>query len=192
MGGMVVVVEQACHDTFDAIVVLGHGADGTWAALTDDERLLMDLPDEERERAMVELARVRARGLPPDTARRAPAGSFFEADVPRAVKRAFGAQRTELLFSCALSTMVPGHTDAEKASVTVPVLLVFGDHDLTDDFEGNAARYRVTRTSPSSCSPDPPTVTTRRAHGPALGADRGVDRRVADLSRGRRAVQCAS
>ena len=42
MGGMVVVVEQARHDTFDAIVVLGHGADGTWAALTDDERLLMD------------------------------------------------------------------------------------------------------------------------------------------------------
>jgi len=90
---------------------------------------------------MVQLARARARGLPPDSTRRAPAGSFFEADVPRAVKRAFGAQRTELLFSCALSTMVPGHTDAEKGSVTVPVLLAFGDHDLTPDFEGNAARY---------------------------------------------------
>ena len=114
MGGMVVVVEQTRHDTFDAIVVLGHGADGTWAALTDDERLLMDLPDEERERAMVELARVRARGLPPDTARRAPAGSFFEPDVPRAVKRAFGAQRTELLLSCALSTMVPGVTPTPR------------------------------------------------------------------------------
>jgi pimeloyl-ACP methyl ester carboxylesterase len=145
MGGMVIVVEQARHDTFDAIVVLGHGADGTWAALTDDERLLMDLPDAERDRAMVELARVRARGLPPETARRAPAGSFFEADVPRAVKRAFGAQRTELLFSCALSTMVPGHTDAEKGSVSVPVLLAFGDHDLTDDFEANAARYRASK-----------------------------------------------
>ena len=41
--------------------------------------------------------------------------------------------------------MVPGHTDAEKASVTVPVLLAFGDHDLTDDFEGNAARYRSSK-----------------------------------------------
>jgi pimeloyl-ACP methyl ester carboxylesterase len=141
MGGMVIVAEQAEHRTFDAIVVLGHSGDGTWEALTDDERLLMDVPREAREQAMVELARVRARGLPPETARRAAPGSFFNADVPRAVKGAFGAQRTELLYSCALSTMVPGHTDAEKAAVKVPVLLAFGDHDLTDDYEGNAARY---------------------------------------------------
>ena len=141
MGGMVIIAEQAQHGTFDAIVVLGHSGDGTWEALTDDERLLMEVPHEDREQAMVELARVRARGLPPETTRRAPPGSFFNDDVPRAVKGAFGAQRTELLYSCALSTMVPGHTDAEKAAVAVPVFLAFGDHDLTDDYEGNAARY---------------------------------------------------
>jgi pimeloyl-ACP methyl ester carboxylesterase len=141
MGGMIIAVEQARHGTFEAIVVLGHSGDGTFDALTDDERLLMDVPREAREQAMVELARVRARGLPPETARRAPPGSFFAADVPRAVKGAFGAQRTELLYSCALSTMVPGHTDAEKAAVTVPVFLGFGDHDLTDDYDANAARY---------------------------------------------------
>ncbi|HEY3673476.1 MAG TPA: alpha/beta fold hydrolase [Acidimicrobiia bacterium] len=141
MGGMVIVVEQAEHRTFDAIVVLGHSGDGTWEALTDDERLLMEVPREDREQAMADLARVRARGLPPETARRAAPGSFFNADVPRAVKGAFGAQRTELLYSCALSTMIPGHTDTEKAAVTVPVFLAFGDHDLTDDYDGNAARY---------------------------------------------------
>ena len=141
MGGLVIAVEQAEHGTFDAIVVLGHSGDGTWEALTDDERLLMRVPRDAREQAMVELAHVRARGLPPETARRAAPGSFFNADVPRAVRGAFGAQRTELLYSCALSTMVPGHTDAEKAAVTVPVLLAFGDHDLTDDYDGNAARY---------------------------------------------------
>ena len=48
MGGLVIVVEQARHETFDAIVVLGHSAEGTWAALTDDERLLMDLPAADR------------------------------------------------------------------------------------------------------------------------------------------------
>lgn len=141
MGGMVIAVEQAEHGTFDAIVVLGHSGDGTWEALTDDERLLMDEPREDRERAMVELARVRSRGLPPETARRAPPGSFFNDDVPRAVKGAFGAQRTELLYSCALSTMVPGHTDTEKGAVSVPVFLAFGDHDLTEDYDGEAARY---------------------------------------------------
>jgi pimeloyl-ACP methyl ester carboxylesterase len=141
MGGMIIAVEQAGHGTFDAVVILGHSGDGTWGALTDDERLLMDVPRDAREKAMVELARVRARGLPPETARGAPPGSFFNADVPRAVKGAFGAQRTELLYSCALSTMVPGHTDAEKAAVSVPVFLGFGDHDLTDDYDGNAARY---------------------------------------------------
>jgi pimeloyl-ACP methyl ester carboxylesterase len=141
MGGMVIVAEQAGHGTFDAIVVLGHSGDGTWEALTDDERLLMDVPREDREQAMIELARVRARGLPPETARRAPPGSFFNIDVPRAVKGAFGAQRTELLYSCALSTMIPGHTDTEKAAIEVPVFLAFGDHDLTADYEGNASRY---------------------------------------------------
>ena len=145
MGGMVIAVEQAEHATFDAIVVLGHSGDGTWAALTDHERLLMDEPRDAREQAMVELARVRARGLPPETARRAPPGSFFNDDVPRAVKGAFGAQRTELLYSCALSTMIPGHTDVEKAAIAVPVFLAFGDHDLTDDYEGNAARYPSSR-----------------------------------------------
>ena len=141
MGGMVIVVEQAKHGLFDAIVVLGHSGDGTWEALTDDERLLMQVPVERRERAMVDLARVRAGGLPPETARRAAPGSFFLPDVPRPVKAAFAAERTELLYSCALSTMIPGHTDAEKAAVTVPVFLAFGDHDLTDDYDGNAARY---------------------------------------------------
>jgi pimeloyl-ACP methyl ester carboxylesterase len=156
MGGMVIAVEQAEHSTFDAIVVLGHSGDGTWEALTDDERLLMEEPREAREQAMVELARVRARGLPPETARRAPPGSFFAADVPRAVKGAFGSQRTELLYSCALSTMIPGHTDAEKAAVTVPVFLAFGDHDLTDSYDGNAARYKSS-----------PRVTLFMLHGSA-------------------------
>ena len=64
--------------------------------------------------------------------------------MPRPVKAAFSADRTELLYGCALSTMVPGHTDAEKAAVTVPVFLAFGDTDLTDDYAGNAARYRST------------------------------------------------
>jgi len=91
---------------------------------------------------MAELAGVRARGLPPETARRAAPGSFFLPDVPRPVKAAFSAERTELLYGCALSTMIPGHTDAEKATVAVPVLLAFGDHDLTDDYEANAAGYR--------------------------------------------------
>jgi pimeloyl-ACP methyl ester carboxylesterase len=145
MGGMVIVVEQARHDTFDAVVVLGHSADGTWEALTDDERLLMTVPEHRRESRMAELARVRARGLPPGSARRAKPGSFFLPDVPRAVKAAFSADRTELLYGCALSTMIPGHTDAEKAAVAVPVFLAFGDTDLSDDYEGNAARYRSSR-----------------------------------------------
>jgi hypothetical protein len=104
----------------------------------------MAVPDARRDEAMAELARVRAAGLPPDQARRAAPGSFFLPDVPRPVKAAFSADRTELLYGCALSTMVPGHTDAEKAAVTVPVFLAFGDTDLTDDYAGNAARYRST------------------------------------------------
>ena len=37
--------------------------------------------------------------------------------------------------------MIPGSTDAEKATVDVPLLLAYGDGDLTRNFSGAFARY---------------------------------------------------
>jgi pimeloyl-ACP methyl ester carboxylesterase len=39
--------------------------------------------------------------------------------------------------------MPPGSTDREKAAITAPVFLGFGEDDLTQDFIGSAALYRA-------------------------------------------------
>ena len=39
--------------------------------------------------------------------------------------------------------MLPGSTDGEKAAITAPVFLGFGEDDLTQDFIGCAALYKA-------------------------------------------------
>jgi pimeloyl-ACP methyl ester carboxylesterase len=148
MGGMLVTVEQAAYQTYDAICVLGHGGDGTPDALTDDERALGGMGEDRRDRVLVSLAQARARRVrgkadaaPQSRASRPSPGLFFTAEVPRPVRAAFISDQTELLYSCALATMVPGYTDDHKARIEVPVLLVFGDQDLTDAYDASAAGY---------------------------------------------------
>ena len=153
MGGMLAVVQQARHRSFDALAVLGHGGDGLPAFLTADERAVLDVvpdaptegsPDERYER-IAALARLRAAAAEanggPDGRRRLPPGSFFAQDVPRAVRDAFVTQQTELLHACGLTSMIPGATDPEKAAIAVPLFLAFGDQDLTGDPMGCLAKY---------------------------------------------------
>jgi pimeloyl-ACP methyl ester carboxylesterase len=40
--------------------------------------------------------------------------------------------------------MLPGSTDGEKAAITAPVFLGFGEDDLTEDFMGCVALYKAT------------------------------------------------
>jgi hypothetical protein len=40
--------------------------------------------------------------------------------------------------------MLPGSTDREKAAITAPVFLGFGEDDLTQDFMGCVALYNAT------------------------------------------------
>jgi pimeloyl-ACP methyl ester carboxylesterase len=140
MGGMLVAVQQARHRTFDAIAVLGHGGDGLAHHLTDGERALVGRPLTEIEPQLVELSRRRFAN-PPRERRRAEPESFFASDVPRTVKAAFNRQRTRLLSTCGLTSMVPSASDGEKAAIATPVFLAFGDADLTHDYAGCLARY---------------------------------------------------
>jgi pimeloyl-ACP methyl ester carboxylesterase len=72
-------------------------------------------------------------------------GSFLLDDVPDAVRAAFVEQQTALLSTCGLTSMIPNVTDGDKARIEVPVLVAFGDHDLTDAYERSAARYPASR-----------------------------------------------
>jgi pimeloyl-ACP methyl ester carboxylesterase len=140
MGGMIVAVQQARHRTFDAIAVLGHGGDGLAHHLSEDERALVGRPLTEIEPELVDFARKRF-ATPPVARRRAEPASFFAPDVPRAVKAAFNRQRTRLLWTCGLTSMIPDATDREKAAITAPLFLAFGDADITNDYSGCLARY---------------------------------------------------
>ena len=142
MGGMLLTVLQHDHELFDAIAVLGHGGDGLPEVLSDDEAALrVDRPYPELERDIEALARVRFAPDSPVPRRRPSTGPFLLPDVPDAVRDAFVAQQVSNLFSCGLTSMIPGATDTHKAGIAVPVFLAFGDHDLTDDYEGALARY---------------------------------------------------
>ncbi|HEX4218246.1 MAG TPA: alpha/beta hydrolase [Acidimicrobiales bacterium] len=146
MGGMILTVQQARHSTFDAVAVLGHGGNGLPQFLTEAERHLAEHPPI-LDVDLIDLARTRFTGVrtppaspPPPGSRPAP-GSFLGRDVPPAVRSAYAAQQAEHLFSCGLTSMLPHATDGEKAGITGPVFLGFGDNDLTNDFIGAAAAY---------------------------------------------------
>jgi len=142
MGGMLATVQQARHETFDGIVVLGHGGDGLPGVLSDDEQAITGTLDEATP-AIVAAARSRFAQPPPAERRGLVPRSFLADDVPDAVRRAFTEQQTSLLYTCGLTSMIPNVTDGDKARITVPVLVAFGDHDLTDAYERSAARYRA-------------------------------------------------
>ena len=141
MGGMVSTVQQARHRTYDALIGLGHGGDGLPGFLTPDELALADRPLADTAPSIVECARVRFATPTAIDNKRAEPNSFFSSDVPVAVKEAFAEQRTQLLYTCGLTSMIPGSTDVEKAGIDVPLLLAYGDGDLTRNFTGAFARY---------------------------------------------------
>jgi pimeloyl-ACP methyl ester carboxylesterase len=72
-------------------------------------------------------------------------GVFHADDVPAAVKAAFVAQTTGLLYACGLTSMIPGSTDREKGRIETPVYLGFGDQDLTTRPHAAVAAYRRSR-----------------------------------------------
>jgi pimeloyl-ACP methyl ester carboxylesterase len=144
MGGMLATVQQARHRTFDGVVVLGHGGDGLPEVLTSEETTIAGSLDEATP-AIIAAARTRFAQPPPVERRGLVPGSFLSDDVPEAVRRAFVEQQTGLLYTCGLTSMIPNVTDEDKASIEVPVLVAFGDHDLTDAYERAAARYTASR-----------------------------------------------
>jgi pimeloyl-ACP methyl ester carboxylesterase len=144
MGGMLVTVQQARHQTFAGVVVLGHGGDGLPAFLAGEEKRITGTLDEATP-AIAAAARTRFAQRPAVERRGLVPGSFLADDVPDAVRRAFVEQQTSLLYTCGLTSMIPNVTDADKARIEVPVLVAFGDHDLTDAYDRSAARYPGSR-----------------------------------------------
>jgi alpha-beta hydrolase superfamily lysophospholipase len=139
MGAMLLGVQQARHASFAAVAMLGHGV-GLPSVLTEAE---LSLVQEGRitEEVVVGLARTRFSAPEAPGSSRPLPGSFLPTDLPEPVRAAFVAQQTNLLYSCGLTSMLPGSTDREKAAIAAPVFLAFGEDDLTSDFIGCLALY---------------------------------------------------
>ncbi len=142
MGGLLVTVQQARHRSYDALVCAGTSGKGLPEVLTADELAVAgpDLPSvEERIRA---LARLRFAADSPVPRTQPAHGTFFAADVPVRVRRAFADQAVALLPTCGLSSMIPDSAHAERAAIDVPIFVAFGDQDLVVDYAASMAQYR--------------------------------------------------
>jgi pimeloyl-ACP methyl ester carboxylesterase len=136
MGAMLAMVQQARHGTYGAVVNLGSGGDGLPEHLRDPDWATAELSTVRA--SLVDLARVQFSSPPPAAG---PAVPFHSGDVPATVRHAFARQLTSLIPACALASMIPAFSDPERAALTVPVFLGFGEQEMCPDVRGTVRRY---------------------------------------------------
>jgi hypothetical protein len=141
MGAMITIIGQARYGTYHAVVNLGGGGAGLPDHLHDPLWTTWD-PALVRT-SLVELAHVQFDGTTAGRDRERPRPGLFHADdVPAPVLAAFRGQLTNLLPACALASMVPSFSDAERGAVDVPLFLGFGEHDLSQVPHDSVSRFR--------------------------------------------------
>jgi len=126
-GGLLTVVQQARHRTYDALGLFGFGRGGhEQFALTQEER--------DQAGGIVELTRTRFGDPLPGGGSTATSPFLLGGmEVPPEALDALGAVKTRLLGVVGLTSMIPGSVDAEMAAVEVPVFLALGEHDIAGD-----------------------------------------------------------
>jgi pimeloyl-ACP methyl ester carboxylesterase len=136
MGAMLAMIQQAHHGTYNAVVNLGSCGDGLPEHLRDPSLATAELAAVRA--SLVDLARVQF-GAPPTAGGRT--ALFHSSDVPAAVRHAFARQTTNLIPACALASMIPAFSDPERAALTVPIFLGFGEHEMRPGTHGTVRRY---------------------------------------------------
>lgn len=166
LGGCLTVVQQAHHDTFDAIAVLGFSAVHTRStvppgaaptplpSLTRDTLLGGAFPPsfETRHASGANRALLGLTGDParyPNQAPVPPGWSYhFDDEPPEVVARDMGWMqdcppwRSATMPAAAFWTTAPGAIAAEAASIVTPVLSAFGERDVVEDPRMEARAYR--------------------------------------------------
>ena len=126
-GGLLTVVQQARHRTYDALGLFGFGRGGhEQFALTQEER--------DQAGGIVELTRARFGDPLPGGGSTATSPFLLGGmEVPPEALDALGSVKTRLLGVVGLTSMIPGSVDAEMAAVEAPVFLALGEHDIAGD-----------------------------------------------------------
>lgn len=135
MGSMLTVEQQALSRPHDALLLFSFSTAGTprfigpslMAYADQPERLRREMP-EVLEREMGGPYPPRAKGETEDRV-----AAFGVGTAPPKAEAALQASATNLLAVGGLTSMVPGGYAPAAEKIDVPVLMVFGDHDLHDD-----------------------------------------------------------
>jgi alpha-beta hydrolase superfamily lysophospholipase len=131
LGGLLAIVQQAEHESFDALALLGVGTGGLRIMLSDEELAYADRPEAARAE-LVRLARQRSGGEAwfelPAAAR---AGAIFGGGADPAALAAMRRVGCEVVSVPALFSMLPGSSAPWAARVRVPVFLGIGERDIT-------------------------------------------------------------
>lgn len=169
MGGGLTIVQQARHDTYDAIAVLGFSA--VWNStrtppgappagvpyLTRDTLLPKPDPRSHEQRCAAAanplLLKLQANAdLYPTKTPTPPGWHYHFDDVPAAVRErdlTFGGDmppwRSATIPGAVFQMLAPGALGPEAAAIVVPVLTAFGERDVTEDprMEHKAYRHAV-------------------------------------------------
>jgi len=130
-GALLTVYEQARHRPFAALALLGFAGRGLLDFLDDDERACADDPVATRA-TLARLVAARFGSARPPYPEQT-TSIFSGGPEPEAVKEAVRATRSPLLALLGLTSMIPGASAPELATIDVPVFLGVGDADITGD-----------------------------------------------------------
>ncbi len=128
-GALLTVYEQARHRPFAAVALLGFSGRGLADFLDEDERACADDPASTRA-ALPRLVAARFGSARPSHPQQT-TSMFSGGPEPEAVKEAVRATRSPLLALLGLTSMIPGASAPELATIDVPVFLGVGDGDIT-------------------------------------------------------------
>ena len=130
LGALLVIVQQAEHESFDGLVLLGVGTRGLRQVLSDEELGYADRPEAARA-ALVELAKKRSPEAWFELPALARAGAIFGGGADPAALAAMRQVGCEVVTVPALFSMLPGCSAPWAARVRVPIFLGIGERDIT-------------------------------------------------------------
>jgi pimeloyl-ACP methyl ester carboxylesterase len=142
MGGVLLTIQQSLHQTFDLLCSLGAAGGGLPEVLTKSELEALSgvAWDQELDR-YIDFARARFEPGSQVEQRSPASGMFMSERVPADVLQVFASQATVLLPVGGFVSMVPGSFDKDKAAITTPVFLGFGEYDIGDGIDATADQF---------------------------------------------------
>lgn len=135
MGSMLTVEQQALARPHDGLLLFSFSTSGTPRFLDEELMAYADQPERLRREMPTVLSRAmggpyppRANGVEEDRV-----AAFGVGTAPPEAEAALQAAATHLLGAGGLTSMIPGGYAMAAQKIDVPVLMIFGDHDLHDD-----------------------------------------------------------